>query len=197
MPADGTTKTETSAAPDLPGKAGPALSITRPEILIDGGDGAFRELIWGFLTVAKRLLKYPEIFGRRIGISSAEYTVLIATAHIQGRDGIGIRTLADYMHLPAPHITATVGRLVDAGLLAKRQNPADGRGVLVSMTEEGDAALRELAPFQQQINDVLFGGLSRQEFETFAGTIRAFLDTSEQALNKAADLERTRPEAAE
>lgn len=204
MPAEQKTRAETSPHSDeawaQQGSYRPPLSVTRPEILRDGSDSAFRELIWGLLVVAKRLQKYPEIFGRRIGISSAQYTVLIAAAHIQGEDGIGIRALADYMHLPAPHITTTVGRLVDAGLLAKRQNPADRRGVLISMTRAGDAALRELAPFQQQINDVLFGGLSRREFEAFTGMIDAFLVNSERALLKAADLERnqqTPREAAE
>lgn len=198
MSADGTRKAETTAetaaeitgALERPGDYRPPLSITRQEILRDGSDSAFRELIWGLLVVAKRLQKYPEIFGRRIGVSSAQYTVLIATAHIQGGEGIGIRALADYMHLPAPHITTTVGRLVEAGLLAKRQNPTDGRGVLVSMTKEGDAALRKLAPFQQQVNDVLFAGLSRQEFVIFGQKIDAFLVNSEEALIKAAALER-------
>ncbi len=200
MSADGTTKAD-AAAPAGPDSDGawertgdyrPPLSITRPEILRDGSDSSFRELIWGLLVVAKRLQKYPEIFGRRIGVSSAQYMVLIAAAHIQGGRGIGIRALADYMHLPAPHITTTVGRLVEAGLLAKRRNPADGRGVLISMTSEGDAALRELAPFQQQINDVLFAGLSRREFDAFSAMIDAFQINSGLALDKAADLERKR-----
>lgn len=194
MSADAASKAETATGSDgariRPGDYRPPLSVTRPEILRDGSDSAFRELIWGLLVVARRLHKFPEIFGRRIGISSAQYAVLIATAHIQGGAGIGIRALADYMHLPAPHITTIVGRLVDAGLLAKRQNPADGRGVLVSMTGAGDAALRELAPFQQQINDVLFAGLSRQEFEAFTAMIDAFLVNSGLALDKVAEIER-------
>ncbi len=195
MSADGTRKVDAAAqageAWERPGDYRPPLSVTRPEILRDGSDSAFRELIWGFLVVAKRLLKYPEIFGRRIRVSSAQYMVLIATAHIQGGQGIGLRALADYMHLPAPHITTTVGRLVDAGLLAKRQNPSYVRGVLISMTKEGYTALRELAPFQLQFNDVLFAGLSRQEFEVFATMIKAFLANSERALDKVAQIDRT------
>lgn len=193
MSANGTRKAEAPGAWNRPVDYRPPLSVTRPEILRNGSDSAFRELIWGLLVVAKRLQKCPEIFGRRIGISSAQYTVLIAAAHIQGEEGIGIRALADYMHLPAPHITTSVGRLVDAGLLAKRQNPADGRGVLISMTRAGDAALRALAPFQQQVNDVLFAGLSRREFEAFTGMINAFLDSTERALLKVAELERAGP----
>jgi DNA-binding MarR family transcriptional regulator len=167
----------------------PPLSVTRPELLRDGSDAAFREVIWDLLVVANRLHKYPEAFGRELGISSAQYAVLIATAHIQGRRGVGIRQLADHMHLPAPHVTTTVGRLVAAGLLAKRPNPEDGRGVLVSLTAEGEAALDRLAPFQQQVNDALFGGLSSDQFDTFARLIATMVDNSRRALQTVTDLQ--------
>ena len=167
----------------------PPLSVTRPELLKNGSDTAFREVIWGLLVVANRMQKFPEAFGRYIGISSAQYAVLIATAHIQERAGVGIRRLADHMHLPAPHVTTTVGKLVVAGLLAKRPNPDDGRGVLISVTSAGEAALRHLAPFQQQINDELFGRFTEQEFKAFAAMIDTFVGNSARALDKVTKLE--------
>lgn len=177
----------------------PSLSVTRPELLRDGSDAAFREVIWDLLIVAGRLQKFPEAFGRELGITSAQYAVLIATAHIQGTRGSGIRQLADYMHLPAPHVTTTVGRLVAAGLLAKKPNPEDGRGVLVSLTAEGEAALDRLAPFQQQVNDALFGGLSREQFDSFARLIETMVGNSRRALQTVAELQQdddTSPRAA-
>jgi DNA-binding MarR family transcriptional regulator len=177
----------------------PPLSVTRPELLREGSDAAFREVIWDLLEVANRLQKFPEAFGRALGISSAQYMVLIATAHIQGTRGAGIRQLADHMHLPAPHVTTTVGRLVAAGLLAKRPNPEDRRGVLVSLTPEGRAALGRLAPFQQQVNDALFEGLSRAEFEAFAKLIGTLVGNSRRALALVAELQAdddARPRAA-
>jgi DNA-binding MarR family transcriptional regulator len=177
----------------------PPLSVTRPELLRDGSDAAFREVIWDLLIVAGRLQKFPEAFGRELGITSAQYAVLIATAHIQGTRGSGIRQLADYMHLPAPHVTTTVGRLVAVGLLAKKPNPEDGRGVLVSLTAEGEAALDRLAPFQQQVNDALFGGLSRDQFDSFARLIETMVGNSRRALQTVAELQQdddTSPRAA-
>ncbi|MEJ2121396.1 MAG: MarR family transcriptional regulator [Alphaproteobacteria bacterium] len=177
----------------------PPLSVTRPELLRVGSDAAFREVIWDLLIVAGRLQKFPEAFGRELGITSAQYAVLIATAHIQGTRGSGIRQLADYMHLPAPHVTTTVGRLVAAGLLAKKPNPEDGRGVLVSLTAEGEAALDRLAPFQQQVNDALFGGLSREQFDRFARLIGTMVGNSRRALKTVAELQQdddTSPRAA-
>jgi DNA-binding MarR family transcriptional regulator len=167
----------------------PPLSVTHPALLQGGSDAAFREVIWDLLVVANRLQKYPEAFGRQLGLSGAQYAVLIATAHIQGARGTGIRHLADHMHLPAPHVTTTVGRLVAAGLLAKRRNPDDGRRVLVSLTPEGEAALGRLAPFQQQVNDAIFDGLSREAFEALARLVELFVGNTSRALETVAKLQ--------
>jgi DNA-binding MarR family transcriptional regulator len=184
----------------------PPLSVTRPELLDGGSDGDFRRLIWGLLVVAQRLPKFPEAFGRRLGLSGAMYAALIAVAHRQGEGGPGEggpggvapggvapRALAAYMHLPAPHVTTTLNALVARGLVAKRRNPADGRGVLVSLTRAGEAALARLAPFQSRVNDVLFARLTRGEFKTFARFIELFVDNTERALAEAAALDRADP----
>ena len=120
------------------------------------------------------------------------YTVLIATAHTQGNDGVGIRALADYMYLPPPHITTTVGKLVEAGMLAKRPNPRDGRGVLIRVTAAGEAALRRLAPFQSEINNELFEGLGRDDFRTLARLMNTMVGNTERALARVEELERAR-----
>jgi len=178
-------------AASKPGPFEPPLSVTRPELLERGSDTNFRKIIWDLLVVANRLQKYPEAFGHHIGITGAQYAVLIATAHIQGGCGSGIRRLADHLHLPAPHVTTTVGALVQSGFLAKRPNPEDGRGVLVSLTEKGQIALERLAPFQQQVNDVLFSDLSRAEFAEFARFIDTFVGNTKRALDTVAALNET------
>lgn len=175
--------------------AAPPLSVTRAALLVNGSDGAFRDLIWSLLIVANRLPRYPEAFGRHLGMSGAMYTVLIATAHMQGGKGVGIRALAEYMHLPAPHVTTTVGRLVESGLLAKRPNPRDGRGVLISLTAAGEAALRRLAPYQSDVNDVLFDGLTREDFQSLARLMETMVGNSARALARVEELDRAQDTA--
>lgn len=195
MPTDGSaTHAVTAGGPSAKRRRAapftPPLSISLPQVLEDGSDDRFREFIWTLLVVASRLHKFPEAFGRRIGISSAEYVVLIAAAHIEGARGVGIRALADHMHLPAPHVTTTVGKLVAKGLLSKRPNPEDGRGVLVSLTAKGQAALERLAPFQREVNDVLFGSFDRAQFASLARLMDIFERSSDRALDTVAVLER-------
>lgn len=170
----------------------PPLSVTRAELLDGGSDRDFRRVIWGLLVVANRLPKFPEAFGRHLGMSGAMYSVLIAAAHLQNGQGVAIGALAEHMHLPAPHVTTTVGKLAAKGLLAKRPNAADRRGVLVTLTRAGEAALEKLAPYQSRVNDALFGGLTRGEFKTFAGFVERFVGTTENALARVAELDRER-----
>lgn len=183
---------DTIANPIEAGTYRPPLTTTREELLVDDSDAAFRRMIWGLLVVARRLPKFPEAFGRHIGITNAGYMVLNATAHLQGTTGVGIRQIADHLHVPGPHITTTVGKLVEAGLIAKKPNPDDGRGVLASLTPAGQAVLEDLARFQSQVNDVLFDNLSAADFESFARLVETMLGNTERALDTVARLERER-----
>lgn len=168
------------------GAYAPPLSVSRRELLEGGRDDRFRELIYGMFTAGARFGAIREAFGREIGITGAQYFVLIATAHYESgpypsAGGVGIRTLADYLHVASSHVTTEVGKLVRAGLLAKRANPHDGRGVLVSVTEQGRAALELLAPFRQAVNDILFRDLTRLDFAAMARFIGSFVDSTAAA----------------
>ena len=51
--------------------------------------------------------------------------------------------LADIEKVSAPSMTRTVGGLVDLGLVARADDPTDGRQVILSLTPEGRATIKE------------------------------------------------------
>lgn len=51
--------------------------------------------------------------------------------------------LADAEHVQPPSMTRTVNALVDLGFVRKSEHPTDGRQVVVSLTELGEAEVRE------------------------------------------------------
>lgn len=51
--------------------------------------------------------------------------------------------LADTEHVQPPSMTRTVNALVELGFVAKSEHPTDGRQVLVTLTEAGEAEVRE------------------------------------------------------
>lgn len=172
-----------------PAAFAPPLSVGRAEVLLDGSDVAFRKVIYGLFVCGARLHQCRDAFGAAIGLTGVQYTLLMATAHLQeGREqeghGVGIRALADHLHVAMPHVTTEVGKLVRAGMLAKRPNPRDRRGVLVSLTPAAEAALERLAPFLREINDTLFDNVSRENFEALAQFVDRFTDNSERAVSR-------------
>jgi DNA-binding MarR family transcriptional regulator len=186
MPAEGAVRTKSRATAERRAFS-PPLTVTLPAVLTDGSDKSFRKVIYGLFVCAGRLHDIRDAFGRRIDMTGARYTVLIATAHLQGAAGVGVRALADYLHVASPHVTTEVGKLVAAGLLRKVRNPDDGRGVLVSLTPAGGQALEALAPFLRRINDILFDGISRAEFAAVVRFIEKFVINTERAMAAIAD----------
>jgi DNA-binding MarR family transcriptional regulator len=79
-------------------------------------------------------------------------------------------------------VTTEVGKLIDKGLLTKTVNMRDRRGVLVQLSPRGRAAIEELAPFLRRVNDLLFEGVSRQEFAALSRFLSRFALNSEYAL---------------
>lgn len=53
------------------------------------------------------------------------------------------RELAEIERVSPPSMTRTVGALVERGLVARRDDPLDGRQVFISLTPEGLSLLRE------------------------------------------------------
>jgi DNA-binding MarR family transcriptional regulator len=171
----------------------PPLSVSRGACLENGRDDRLRALLHALFVTAARFEDVRGAFGRRIGASGPQYTILAAIAERQGgAAGIGIRALADHLHVAPSHITTEVNKLAALGLVEKRANPADGRGVLVGLTRAGEAALDRLGPFRREINDILFDGIGRGDFQALARSFERFLVNTERALDRIGLEERER-----
>ena len=168
----------------------PPLSITLPELLSAGRDKDFRRLIHALLVSTGRLARCRAAFGKPMGLTGAQYSVLMAAAHLQGSRGVSIRAIADYLNVAAAHVTAEVGKIAAAGLLAKSRDGADRRAVAVRLTPAGEIALEQLGPLLREINDMLFAGVSAQEFRVLAGFFENFVVNTEHAMQRLADHDR-------
>jgi DNA-binding MarR family transcriptional regulator len=73
--------------------------------------------------------------------------------------------LAEHERVSAPSMTRTVNGLVDRGLVARTDDPTDGRQVIVSLTTEGRQLLNEIRRRRDAWMSVRVAGLSREEQE--------------------------------
>jgi len=174
------------------GRAGaafvPPLTVSHRALLTAGSDVAFREALYLMVLGFGRLMSCREAFGRALALTGSQFAVLIGTAYAQDRDGVSIRSLADHIQLAPTHVTTEVGRLIRKGLLTKKTNPRDRRGVLVMLSRRGEIAVRQLAPFLRRVNDLLFQNVRRKDFANVSRFLQLFALNSERAL---AEIRRT------
>ena len=158
------------------------LTTSRPELLSGGRDRQFRHLVHALFGFAAHHERIRIGHARVIGLAGIEYTVLIAIAHLSQDGDVNVKSVADHLYLSGAFITAVAGRLLRHGLIHKASDADDRRRVFLTISDKGRAALDRLAPLQRRVNDVEFGCLSRQEFETLTNLIDRLIDSGARAV---------------
>lgn len=159
----------------------PPRTITREDYMSGASDTPFRTGIYRFIQAARRLGDCREAFGRHVDLTPSQFLVLMGVAHARDSGGIAIANIAANVGLAATHVTTEVGRLINLGLLVKNPSPLDRRSVLVSLTGSGEKAVRDVAVLVRRINDILFQGISREDFDTTVAVSERLLRNAEYA----------------
>ena len=89
-----------------------------------------RHTIWSELRLNK-----ADLTLRQLGI----FLIVYRTPEPQT-----VRGLAKMLSIGKPIVTRSLNRLSDTDLVQRARDPADGRNILVTRTEQGDAMMRRL-----------------------------------------------------
>ena len=110
---------------------------------LPGGRGlkAWTSLLQAHATLMRRLESDLE---RETGLALADFDVLAQLANAGGE--LRMTDLAARALISRSGMTRRVARLVDEGLVRRDDADADGRGVVVALTDAGVARLVETAP---------------------------------------------------
>jgi DNA-binding MarR family transcriptional regulator len=165
-----------------------ALSVTRGGLLTGKSDHGFREFLYNFFTVAERAQEVRRYLGERIGISGPQYNLMMAIAELQGREGVSVGRVAEYLHVAAPFVTTEAGKLVRMRYLRKANDAGDRRVSRLSVGPKGWAALRSLFPGLQEVNDAFFAGISQSEFAVLRECLGKLVENSEPVLARIGSL---------
>jgi DNA-binding MarR family transcriptional regulator len=125
-----------------------------------------------------------EHLAQRIGISGPQYSVFVAVAQFQGTAGVSVSMLAKALHVTSAFVATETGRLAALGLVLKRSNPEDRRGVLISLTRSGRQQIGRLSPEIRAINDLFFATLDHRAFAAFASATAALVQSSRKVLHR-------------
>ena len=105
------------------------------------GIGAWRSLLRANATLMRQLETDLE---QQTGLALADYDVLAQLAIADG--ALRMTDLANRALISRSGMTRRVARLVDEGMVRRSEANADGRGVVVALTDAGIARLSETAP---------------------------------------------------
>jgi len=105
------------------------------------GIGAWRSLLRAHATLMRQLETELE---QQTGLALADYDVLAQLAIADGE--LRMTELANRALISRSGMTRRVARLVDEGLVRRADAGADGRAVVVALTDAGVARLTETVP---------------------------------------------------
>ena len=105
------------------------------------GMGAWLSLLRAHATLMRQLETELE---QQTGLALADYDVLAQLAIADGE--LRMTELANRALISRSGMTRRVARLVDEGLVRRSEANADGRGVVVGLTDAGVARLAETVP---------------------------------------------------
>src|SRR6266542_5452110 len=105
------------------------------------GVGAWRALLQAHATLTRQLATDLE---KQTGLALGDFDVLAQLAQAGGE--LRMTELAARAFTSRSGMTRRVARLADEGLVRRADADADGRGVVVALTDAGVARLTETAP---------------------------------------------------
>jgi DNA-binding MarR family transcriptional regulator len=104
-------------------------------------------------------------------ITDGQYGVLAA---LSAHGPMTPSALADDQHVQPPPMSRTINALVEMGLVQREPHPTDRRQVLVSITEAGEAEVRETRRRRTEWLAQRLATLTPEDRETLARAARIF-----------------------
>jgi len=131
------------------------VGVSDKTLAVDAWESLFRAQV----SVLRQLnVEFPSA-----ELSFNEYDVLFNLSTQPGRR-LRIRDLNRFLLLTQPSVSRLVDRLVQGGLVTKENDPDDGRGTIVTLTDEGYALYRRVAAVHaRSISNRVGGALDADE----------------------------------
>jgi MarR family transcriptional regulator, organic hydroperoxide resistance regulator len=150
-----------------------ARSIGIKALIADGDERAFRDFMSDIFAAAATMQTLRRLTAKPFGLSSTELAVMMAVSSLNSDPSI--RRIADHLQISASNVTADVGKLVKARLLAKLRDPDDARAIKVALTEKGAKLVQEMAAALRAVNDRLFANLSKNDMTILTRLLRQII----------------------
>ena len=131
------------------------------------GLAAWRALIHAHATLMRQL---ATDLVEHVGLTLGDFDALAQLGQVGGE--MRISELAAQAYSSRSGMTRRIDRLVDEGLVTRANADADGRGVVVRLTDAGVARLAEAAPVHlRRVRELFVERMSDSELSTLASAL--------------------------
>ena len=118
------------------------------------------------------------------GVSLSEYEILAMLSEQPGRM-LRMSSLATLVSQSRSRLTHTANRLERRGWVARQRAESDGRGVLLSLTPEGETAVLQLAPIHlESVRARVIDLMNADDFSTLGRVMTAIAEGSVDAADR-------------
>lgn len=153
--------------------AGPGIAAAVDQLIAEAAPGrrgidAWLALLRAHATLVRQL---AVDLVEETGLTLGDYDVLSQLAFADG--ALRMTELAERAYSSRSGMTRRVDRLVDQGLVSRTETDADGRGVVVTLTDEGVSRFKETAPIHiRRVAELFAAPLDDQELEVVERAMR-------------------------
>ncbi len=142
---------------------------------------AKREIAFTIMDVARMLRTYADQRARQLGISRAQWTVLM---RIDRTEGLKQSELAEILDLQPISLTRLLDRLAEHGLIERRPDPNDRRANRLYLTPAARPKLERLAAIGTHMMSTVLDGLSPETVERMLGDLELIKDNLRAAIGR-------------
>jgi len=114
-------------------------------------------------------------FVKAKGLSVPQFGVLM---HLHDREGCGVTDIAGDMDITSPAASQLVDRLVQQGLVGRREDPRDRRARSLSLTSAGRALVEQGTAERYRWVEALVGALSPEQRGAVAEVLPVLLEAT-------------------
>jgi len=93
----------------------------------------------------RKFLHFSDSEAKKCGVTPQQHQMLLAIMGFPGRDYATPRELSERLQITHHACVGLIDRCEQSNLVSRKQNPADGRSVLIEVTEEGRGILEKLS----------------------------------------------------
>jgi len=140
-------------------------SVSVESLFVEGSDTASHAVVYNLLTFTRHMEATRNAVAQEFDLTGPQYTIFMAIVRLEGRTGITGNALARLLNVSSAFITLELKRLIARGLITKATDPDDRRKQRLQVSTEGRSAIQKNAPVVCKANDLLFGCLTREEFQ--------------------------------